>query len=192
LITDSNQKLHEYANDRISTYEGPIKLRSAIYNQSGAFIIGLPRKDSDDEDHIYVFKAGELKNLAVLKSIKLDFPQEMQRNHFRTYFMTEYEHGVAFIYAAFYTDDGDQACNVGTPLIFIIGEDITNTTSFERLKPSIQYFYNTDTVHNNDEDEYCQIPIAKACWLETDVPAGEEAQRDGNLQNVALGQVCML
>jgi hypothetical protein len=183
LITDSNQKLYEYTNDRLSTYEGPIKLRSAIYNQSGAFIIGLPNEDSEDQDHIHVFKAGELQNLAMLKSIKLDFPQEVRRNHFRTYFITEYEHGVAFIYGAFYATDDNRDDNLGTPLIFTVGEDITDATSFERLKPSIQYFYDTDAEHNNDEDEDCQIPIAKACWLETDVPVGEAAERAGNPQN---------
>jgi hypothetical protein len=113
LITDSNQKLYEYANGRLSTYEGPIKLRSAIYNQSGTFIIGLPNEGSEDQDHIHVFKAGELQNLAKLTSIKLDFADEIKRNHFRTYFITEYEHGVAFIYGAFYKDDESKDDNIG-------------------------------------------------------------------------------
>jgi len=61
------------------------------------------------------------------------------------------------------------------------------------LKPSIQYFYATDTAHNNDDDEDpdkgCAIPIAKACWLET---AGPAAGAAGDPRAAAPGQVCMV
>lgn len=78
--------------------------------------------------------------------------------------MTEYgDQSHTFIYSAFFESDDDISENIGVPLIFSIDKDINLESTFESLKPSIQYHFNTDLAHNNDEDE--EIPIIKPTWL---------------------------
>ena len=78
--------------------------------------------------------------------------------------MTEYgDQSQTFIYSAFFETDDDKDENIGAPLIFSIDKDITLDSTFESLKPSIQYHFNTDLAHNNDEDG--NQPIIKPTWL---------------------------
>ena len=57
---------------------------------------------------------------------------------------------------AFFTSDDDLDSNIGTPIIFILNEDINEDTSWKVLKKkknALQYFYKTDLHHNADDDE---------------------------------------
>ena len=78
--------------------------------------------------------------------------------------MTEYgAQSQTLIYSAFYETDDDKNENLGLPLVFSIDKDITLDSTFDSLKPSIQYHFNTDLAHNNDEDG--DLPIIKPTWL---------------------------
>ena len=145
LITTSSQNVFEFTGRH--SVKLPGKYRSAIY--SGDCIIALP---AEKDHHIEIFKDGNAIN-----RITLDFPDEVKRNYYRAYSMTEYENGTAFIYTAFFTCDGDRDDNIGTPLIFVVNEDLAKPNlTIEALKSrtnAIQYFFETDILHNNDEDE---------------------------------------
>lgn len=78
-----------------------------------------------------MFKSGQVPSFQSIKELKLDFPKEIKRNEFQTYFITEFEQGTAFIYSAFFTSDEDRDGNVGTPLIFIINQDLNLSTNLE-------------------------------------------------------------
>lgn len=82
----------------------------------------MNRKDEGpNKPHISIIKSGE--NSEIINEIKIDFPNEIKRNEYQTYFITEYEEGSCFIYAAFFANDGDKEGNVGTPLVFIFNKD---------------------------------------------------------------------
>jgi hypothetical protein len=140
------------------------KIRSAIYSQDFNCIIALPNLEDDEQPHIHFYgPKGEL-----LGSMKFDFAKEMKSNYFRTYFITEYINSTSFIYGAFFQDDGAKEDNIGTPLIFTLNCPIDEKTKFEDIKGqegAIQYYFNTDIEHNNDDDNDGGIPIVKPVWL---------------------------
>jgi hypothetical protein len=92
-------------------------------------------------------------SLISMNSLKLDYPNEFKGNYFRAYFMTEYDNGVSFIYSAFYPDDDAKKDNIGSPLMLIVKKDVGPETKFEGdLKEHIEYFWETEYEHSNDED----------------------------------------
>ena len=65
-----------------------------------------------------------------LGQLKLDFKHEM-KYPFKTYYITEYEHGTCFIYAAF-KENPDQIA--GNGLTFAISHDLNPNQNFEAIK----------------------------------------------------------
>lgn len=154
VVTTSSQNLFEFVGDKAFHIQG--RYRSAIY--SGDRIIALP---ADKNHHIDVIKEGKIIN-----QIQLDFADVVKRNFYRAYYITEYDNGTSFIYCAFYDNDSDKENNIGCPLIFVVNEDLAKDgQTIQQLKSknnAIQYFFETDILHNNDEDEDSQIPIVRA------------------------------
>ena len=152
MVTTNDGNLVEITNGKMSPAAN-FKCRSAIYNKTGDFVLVLKSYSNDDPDHshISIFKSGALDQPP--KEIKLSFPQEIKRNYFQAYFMTEYgDQSQTFIYSAFFETDDDKNDNIGLPMVFSIDKDITLDSTFDSLKPSTQYHFNTDLTHNNDED----------------------------------------
>ena len=132
LITDSKQNLYEYTTKLVKLENQ--KIRSAVYNATGNEIIALlNRKDKGfSEPHITIIKS--IENFNEKNEIKFDFPNEIKRNEFQAYYITDYEGGTFFVYSAFYTSDGEREDNLGTPLVFAINSDLNMRTKFNDLK----------------------------------------------------------
>lgn len=155
LLTTSDQRLHEFdmSTSGVKT-SSSTNFRSAIYNQQGTHILALQAGESH---HITVFEALDDQKGA----IQLSFPQEVNRDYYRCYYMTEFEEGTSFIYSAFFKDDGDKEANLGTTIIFIVKSDVGPSTTMAALRGSIQYYYSDDFAHMNDDDDDGCLPIIR-------------------------------
>lgn len=158
LLTTSDQQLWEFKDSTLKKVTD-LPVRSAIYNQTGEFIIALTY---NNDSHITFFKNGKEAG-----KLKLDFAEDVKRNLYWTYFITEFQHGTSFIYSAFFEDDDKLDGKIGTPLIFAVNVDLNPMTSMAQLKSKegdIQFYYSTDIKHNYDEED--NLPIIKPCWIE--------------------------
>lgn len=69
-----------------------------------------------------MFKSGNLDQK--INSIKLWYPQEIKRNYFKTYYMSEFENGTSFIYSSFFESDDDKDELCGMTLVFVLNSEI--------------------------------------------------------------------
>lgn len=171
LVVTSSEQLLEMtlsASTQVRRVCGD-KIRSAVYDETAEFIIALPNANDDANEkvvpHVAFFESGHVDKK--LSTLTLDFPREIKRNFFRTFFITDFQCGSYFIASCFYASDDARAENSGLGLVFAINQDLHPKVTMDELKAkkSIQYLYRADIHHKVDTDEDGQIPISRQAWV---------------------------
>lgn len=105
MVVTSDFKLYEFGEDN-EVIGNTTKIRSAVYNSIGDHVLALRINSSNDDPQIFVLKSGEGFNEDV-NLIKLDFQNEVRRNVFRAYYITEFENDCHFIFGAYFETEND-------------------------------------------------------------------------------------